>query len=113
MNLVRDRLRRKKRGPGFVELTSIAEETDEIAFADHANPQPTNPMDRAEQSACLTRCIARLPQVEREVIMLRHYSDMSFAEIADLMQSPLGTALARAHRGLAKLRQWMESSEQV
>ncbi len=36
-------------------------------------------------------------------------SALSFAEIAEVMGTPLGTALARAHRGLAKLRRLMES----
>ena len=49
-----------------------------------------------------------LPAEEREVVMLRHYTSMSFAEIAEAMGTPLGTALARSHRGLAKLRTWME-----
>jgi DNA-directed RNA polymerase specialized sigma24 family protein len=41
---------------------------------------------------------------------MRHYGELSFAEIAEYTAAPLGTVLARAHRGLAKLRQWMEST---
>jgi DNA-directed RNA polymerase specialized sigma24 family protein len=36
--------------------------------------------------------------------MLRHYSGLSFREIADILGVPMGTALARAHRALARLR---------
>jgi DNA-directed RNA polymerase specialized sigma24 family protein len=39
--------------------------------------------------------------------MLRHFGQLSFKEIAEVTGSPLGTALARAHRGLAKLREIM------
>ena len=39
--------------------------------------------------------------------MLRHYTAMTFAEIAAAMGTPLGTALARSHRALAKLRELM------
>jgi DNA-directed RNA polymerase specialized sigma24 family protein len=36
---------------------------------------------------------------------------MTFAEIAEVMGTPLGTALARSHRGLAKMREFMEQVE--
>ena len=42
--------------------------------------------------------------------MLRHFSGMSFAEIAEAMGTPLGTALARAHRGLNRLRALMKEA---
>ena len=55
----------------------------------------------------MQEALSGLPSVEREVIMLRHFSELSFKEIAELTGSPLGTALARAHRGLRKLRELM------
>ncbi|HUN80880.1 MAG TPA: sigma factor-like helix-turn-helix DNA-binding protein [Phycisphaerae bacterium] len=45
--------------------------------------------------------------MERTVIMLRHFSQMSFKEIAEVTGVPLGTALARAHRALGRLRMLM------
>jgi len=67
-------------------------------------------LERREDTDRLQKCLAKLPSVEREVILMRHYGELSFAEIAEYTAAPLGTVLARAHRGLAKLRQWMESS---
>ena len=49
----------------------------------------------------------QLSDAEREVVMLRHFSDLSFSDIAAMMNTPIGTALARAHRGLGRLRQLM------
>jgi RNA polymerase sigma-70 factor (ECF subfamily) len=49
-----------------------------------------------------------MSEAEREVILLRHFSDMSFRQIAEVMGTPLGTALARAHRGLNRLRELMD-----
>jgi DNA-directed RNA polymerase specialized sigma24 family protein len=43
--------------------------------------------------------------------MLRHFSELSFKEVADVMQTPIGTALARAHRGLARLREIMKDPD--
>ena len=66
-------------------------------------------MELAEDVDRLQRALENLPETEREVVMLRHYSNLSFAEIAELMGTPLGTALARAHRGLHKLRAMMDN----
>jgi len=43
----------------------------------------------------------------RELIMLRFYSELSFKEIALMRSEPIGTTLAKLHRGLKKLRQLM------
>ena len=44
----------------------------------------------------------------KEVIMLRFYSQLSFKEIARMRAEPIGTTLAKVHRGLKKLRKLME-----
>ncbi len=44
----------------------------------------------------------------RELIMLRFYSQLSFKEIAKMRSEPIGTTLAKLHRGLKKLRESME-----
>ena len=44
----------------------------------------------------------------RELIMLRFYSELSFKEIAKMRSEPIGTTLAKMHRGMKKLRELME-----
>jgi len=100
-NLARDRLRRPEIGP--------TEQLDEGSAGRTVDEEMDAPIDRAEESNRLQGLLARLPTVEREVVLLRHFGELSFAEIADYTQAPLGTVLSRAHRGLTKLRQWMES----
>ncbi|WP_449384853.1 RNA polymerase sigma factor [Chitinophaga caeni] len=48
-----------------------------------------------------------LPEEQREVIILRHYADLSFKEIADLTQVSINTALGRMRYGLINLRKMM------
>ena len=64
-------------------------------------------MAKNEELDALGAALAQLPDVERTVIMLRHFSQMSFKEIAEVTGVPLGTALARAHRALGRLRTLM------
>jgi RNA polymerase sigma-70 factor (ECF subfamily) len=116
VNLVRDRLRRLHRNRSTVSLDEpgyeLCESSDGAATRMPVSKEeaPAASLERNEELDRLQAAIARLPQPEREVILLRHYGELSFAEIAELMETPLGTALARAHRGLAKLRGWMENA---
>lgn len=66
-------------------------------------------LERREEMDRLQPFLAKLPSVEREAVLMRHYGELSFAEIAEYTAAPLGTVLSRVHRGLAKLREWMES----
>jgi RNA polymerase sigma-70 factor (ECF subfamily) len=47
----------------------------------------------------------RLSPAQRRVVLLRFYGALSFAEIAKLMDCPLGTALSHCHRALQTLRE--------
>ncbi|GMU23759.1 MAG: hypothetical protein AMXMBFR13_38370 [Phycisphaerae bacterium] len=112
-NLVRDRVRRARQvkvirwepapGAELEEADPLASRPDPLAC------DPRDGLERSEQVDSMQRALARLPEAEREVLLLRHFSQLSFREIAELMGTPLGTALARAHRGLARLREMMES----
>jgi RNA polymerase sigma-70 factor (ECF subfamily) len=69
------------------------------------------PVDAAllagEASAALNEALEKLDVTTRDMILLRHFGQMSFKEIGELLGSPLGTVLARVHRGLKALRRIM------
>jgi RNA polymerase sigma-70 factor, ECF subfamily len=52
--------------------------------------------------------LGQLDEQTRELLILRYYSDLSFKEIAQMRNEPIGTVLSKVHRGLAKLRGLME-----
>jgi len=114
-NLVRDQARRGRRSPivghldeGWNEEDGHHQDVRTPLLA--AQDGPDRGLVLTEEITRLQTALDTLPVEEREVVMLRHYTDLSFAEIAALMGTPLGTALARSHRGLAKLRKIMEVS---
>jgi len=108
-NLIRDRVRRSKRAAGHRAADGSGRESagslDELPDTSAAGP--ADAMERSERLDRLQAALGQLPEAEREVILLRHFSQMPFKEVADTMGTPIGTALARAHRGLAKLRELM------
>ncbi len=71
--------------------------------------QPTEPKQSDnEQIDKLQIQLRRLDEDTRELIMLRFYSELSFKEIALMRSEPIGTTLAKLHRGLKKLRELMK-----
>jgi RNA polymerase sigma factor (sigma-70 family) len=52
-----------------------------------------------------------LPEDQREVIILRHYADLSFKEIAGLTGCSINTALGRMRYGLINLRKMMAQKQ--
>jgi len=77
--------------------------TDDLA------PHAGHRMESSEQEQKLLRAIEKLPEPQRQVLMLRYYSNLKFVEIAELLGCPLNTALGRMHKAMLKLRQLMES----
>ena len=57
-----------------------------------------------EQQQLLVRALNTLPYDQREVIVLRHFSELTFKRIASLQQVSLNTVQGRYRYGLAKLR---------
>ena len=56
----------------------------------------------------LKRLIEELPDAQREVLVMRHYMDMSFQEIADTTDVSINTALGRMRYALINLRKKMD-----
>lgn len=73
---------------------------------------PVAALELAEAGDELQRALAGLPLEQRQTLLMRYFSGMSFEEVARTEKVPIGTVLARAHRGLKKLRQWLSQEEQ-
>jgi RNA polymerase sigma-70 factor (ECF subfamily) len=57
------------------------------------------------------RMIDLLPEDQKEIIVLRHYADLSFKEIAQLTGCSINTALGRMRYGLLNLRKMMTEKQ--
>ena len=53
----------------------------------------------------LQRCLLRLPDEQREVLLLVTLEDMSYAEVAKVLQVPIGTVMSRLSRARTRLRE--------
>ena len=67
--------------------------------------------DGSDDRDQITRLLQALPRREREVIVLRHYADMSEHDVARTLGISVGTVKSSASRGLATLRSALSTTE--
>jgi RNA polymerase sigma-70 factor (ECF subfamily) len=111
-NLARDRARQAARHAPPISTAELPLDDGRVRAArGGAADDPAVLMARSDTAERLADCLCQLSEAEREIILLRHYSGLSFREIADLLGIPLGTGLARAHRALQRLREMLADED--
>lgn len=109
-NATIDHIRKQKR---FVDVNGSDEEEGRTDFyerlPDLESVGQMEQLELDETNATLMRNIARLPEEQRTVVMLRHYYDMPFKEIAEITDVSINTALGRMRYALINLRKMFES----
>lgn len=103
-NLVIDHFRRQKRMP----VVDGGEEFDIFSVISMRQGNIEDRLVKKQVRSDLREAIVRLPQEQREVLIMRHYMDMSFKEIADSTNVSINTALGRMRYALINLRKSME-----
>lgn len=70
-------------------------------------------IEKRQTYQTIRELIERLPEEQREVIVLRIYADLSFKEISTLTSVSINTALGRMRYGLINLRKMIEDKKLV
>jgi RNA polymerase sigma-70 factor (ECF subfamily) len=73
--------------------------------------RPAKPVEEEVREAGLVALLQRLPPEQREVVALKVFEQMTFAEIALLVKAPPNTVAARYRYAIRKLRLWCEEEE--
>lgn len=105
MNRLRDEMRRRKRqavGIGGTDAQLVSNK--EADSKDEGTDSPEKREELAIRVQSLRNALNELNDADREVIELRHVGGLSFKQIAELLDEPMGTVLARQHRALRKLK---------
>lgn len=105
-NLVIDHFRRLKRMPTI----SPSKEFDVFDIIGNGEINVENAMIKSQIEFDLKKVIEHLPDDQKEVLILRHYSKMSFKEIADYTDVSINTALGRMRYALINLRKLIEKN---
>lgn len=102
-NLCVDHFRKVKRSPSI----RTSEGYDLMEWIQTPDDCPERKLVRVQSHDRVRRMLDLLPEEQREVIVLRHYGNMSFKEIAGLTNTSINTALGRMRYGLINLRKMM------
>jgi RNA polymerase sigma-70 factor (ECF subfamily) len=78
---------------------------------DDAVANPETLLLRSQDDAALRRALDSLPPEFREVIVMRELEGLSYKEIADVAELPIGTVMSRLARARKRLAQCLVSGE--
>jgi RNA polymerase sigma-70 factor (ECF subfamily) len=106
-NLVIDYFRKQKRSP-VITNTDGFDIFDVLGIYDES---AEDKMVKEQTYQDLKQLIHLLPSEQKEVLIMRHYGDLSFKEIADLTQVSINTALGRMRYALNNLRKMISEKE--
>lgn len=102
-NLCVDHFRKVKRTP----VIKTGDDRDIFEVINFTDEGADVKMMKRQSHDRVRRMLDLLPEDQREVIILRHYAELSFKEIASLTNCSINTALGRMRYGLINLRKMM------
>jgi RNA polymerase sigma-70 factor (ECF subfamily) len=95
-----DELRRRRRRP-IASITPPGE--DDSPYQDPADPSSTRPIDRIGERDAIEEALMALPEEFRVPVVLRDVADLEYADIAEVLDVPVGTVKSRIARGRGML----------
>lgn len=112
-NATIDYIRKRKR---FVDVKGSYEDNSRTDYYERLPDEEIisaqEQMEIEEDKQSLLKHIADLPEEQREVVMLRHYYEMPFKEIAELTDVSINTALGRMRYALINLRKLFDKEKE-
>ena len=106
-NLCVDYFRKVKRTPAI----KTSDDQDIFEVINVSQEAPDQKLMRGESHEKVRRMLDLLPEEQREIIVLRHYANLSFKEIAEITNCSINTALGRMRYGLINLRKMMAENQ--
>ncbi len=112
-NATIDHIRKQKR---FVDVSSNYDKESNTDFYDRLPDEDLvgaqEQLEKDEAKESLMKHIEELPEEQRQVVMLRHYYEMPFKEIAELTNVSINTALGRMRYALINLRKLFDQEKE-
>lgn len=102
-NLCIDHFRKVKRSPAI----KTSDDHDIFEVLNFYEPGTDEKIIQGQSHERVRKMLDLLPEDQKEVIVMRHFADLSFKEIATLTGCSINTALGRMRYGLINLRKMM------
>jgi len=105
-NLARTEYKRKRR-KNFFSINSYGEEQKTFDIPDEAY-RPDIQTDMKIKSEIIQKALLKVRDTYREAVILRDIQELSYEEIAEIMQIEIGTVKSRINRGRAELQKYLK-----
>lgn len=86
------------------QRTPLATDPADLSYHADEGPDAGDHATRNDDHALLHDALGRLDRDDREILLLSRFQELSFAEIAAMLECSIGAAKVRAHRALRELR---------
>jgi len=106
-NLCVDHFRKIKNGP----VIRTSDDRDIFEVLDFEEPNAEQNIMKSQSHRRVMQMVSLLPEEQREVIILRHFANLKFKEISEILQCSVNTALGRMRYGLLNLRRIMQEKQ--
>ena len=106
-NLCVDHFRKVKRSPSI----KTSDDHDIFEVLNFSEAGADQKIMASQSHDRVRKLVDMLPEDQKEVIILRHYADLSFKEISELTNCSINTALGRMRYGLMNLRKMMTEKQ--
>lgn len=107
-NVCIDQLRKRR---NIISLDTLREEGFDPA--DEKQLSPYAQMEQKERHEMLREAVEELPDDQRAVMVLRDFQDLSYDEISEALQLPLGTVKSRLKRAREKIKQILHQKAEL
>ncbi len=109
-----DYLRKHKLPTISIDKMMLNEDGKRNTFDLRSNdPNPESVMIKKQRVAILRQIVDQLKPKYRDLVKLRYFKELSYEEIATLLEIPLGTVKAQLHRSREQLFKIMSGSREV
>ena len=81
---------------------------EDATFLTPAHESPAHTAESRERTKIVRRAVSALPPELREVIVMKEFEELTFQEIADVLDLPLSTVKSRLYTALRQLRMRLE-----
>ncbi len=108
----------RKRAKGSQHTVSLEEELELDGDTltrqiEDTSPGPQELVEQQERDEILQRAIDQLPPERRVLVVLYHFENLSYEEIAQILKLPVGTVKSRLNRARLALREILEPSREL
>lgn len=107
------RKKEKSRQTSSLETALVTDEGEVERQIEDEGPSPHHLMERGERERAVEAAVSQLPEYQKAMIVMYHAENLSYEEIAEALDLPIGTVKSRLNRARLSMRQLLVPDEEL